>query len=307
MRTVTRSVGRHGLEYYRSHFRESIQHDGAVCLECGKLRKTLGNHVRLKHNLTLDDYREKWGFNRQTVFVAASTAAKLRRLALKRDLGSQGSAELMAKARAARRARLPTRLESRLDNSEIKKKLYATGWQPRRRRKVSDGTLRRLARGPAADPGRIAAKAGVSVDTARRRLQALGLLPPRHTRWTVDRERILALRRQGLWPLEIARRMRIDPQLVRKTLWLLRGQGVGVPTPPRPRPSNRRRVTDDAFLTAFRRGGSPPTIATRLGVSKRYVIAKTHRLRLLGLVPPAARGPASSTRKETKPNATRRS
>ena len=41
---MTRSVGRHGLEYYRSHFRESIQRDGAVCLECGKLRLTAFRH-----------------------------------------------------------------------------------------------------------------------------------------------------------------------------------------------------------------------------------------------------------------------
>ena len=40
MRTVTRSVGRRGLGYYRFHFRESIERDGAVCLECGKLLLT---------------------------------------------------------------------------------------------------------------------------------------------------------------------------------------------------------------------------------------------------------------------------
>src|SRR5262249_18007141 len=103
-------------------------------------------------------------------------------------------------------------------------------------RKVDDRTLRRLAEG-GVDTKRVARLAGLSVDQTRRRLQALGLLPPHRPRRLVDRHRVLALRREGLWPAEIARRFPVQAQLVRKSLWLLRHQGVDVPTPPRPRPN----------------------------------------------------------------------
>ena len=283
--------GRRRLAYYRAHFLESVRPDGAVCLECGRLRKTLGTHMVFLHLMTLDDYREKWGFNRQTTFIAASTAAKLRRLAVKRNLGAHATAELLAKARAARRpGSMARRAQTRITLSESAKRRYAAGWKPRRFRKVDDRTLRRLAREGLALK-RIARKARLSVDQTRARLQALGLLPPRRPRRTVNRQRILALRREGLWPLEIARRMRITPQLVKKILWIFRNQGVKVPRPSRPRPIKNRRVTDEAFLAAYRRGGAPAAIAARLRVSRAYVIFKTYYLRKRGkIVPVRQRG-----------------
>ncbi|MGH7390862.1 MAG: MucR family transcriptional regulator [Candidatus Rokuibacteriota bacterium] len=135
------------LAYYRTHFLESLRPDAIVCLECGKLRKTLGTHVVFMHDMTLDDYRERWGFNRQAVFIAASSAEKLRRLAFARKLGADASAAFMARVGAARRGtKQPMRLQARLAASASKKALYASGWQPRRFRKVDDRTLRRLAR-----------------------------------------------------------------------------------------------------------------------------------------------------------------
>lgn len=286
MATWHRSPGRRGVGYYRAHFLESIRPDGVVCLECGKLRKALGTHVRFLHPMALDDYREKWGFNRQTAFVAADTAARFRRLALKRKLGAYGSAEKLAKARAARRPKARVqRPEARLRHSEAKKRLYAGGWQPRRYRKVEDSKLRSLAKRNV-DTKTIARKTGLSIDQARNRLQALGLLPPRQRRRPADRQRILDLRTEGLWPLEIARRLRVQPQLVRKILWQLRRQKVIVPTPSRPRPIKRRKMSDERFLRAHRRGGTPAQIAERLAVSRAYVIHKTWYLRRRGLLAP---------------------
>ena len=283
------SSGPRGVGYYRAHFLESIRPDGVVCLECGKLRKTLGSHMLLAHEMTLDDYREKWGFNRQTSFLAASTAAKFRHRALKRNFGAHGSAETLAKARAARRwHHIRLRPEARLQRSESKKALWASGWQPRRTLKVDDRTLRRLAKKDL-DLRRIARQAGISVRQLRRRLQALGLLPPARRRWRVDRQRILALRRRGFWPLEIARRMGITGYLVGKTLRFFRRQGIEVPTPRRPRPTWNRRIHTDVFLRAFRRGGTTAEIAARLGVSRGYVTAKTWYLRRRGRLAPAPR------------------
>jgi hypothetical protein len=277
--------GRVRVGYYRIHFLESIRPEGIVCLECGQLYKALGTHLRRQHHMELDDYRESWGFNRNRAFVAADTAARLRRWALKRNLGAAGSGEKLAKARAARTWPRIMRPEARLKLSEQKKALYASGWQPPRHRKVNDRTLRRLAREDD-DLQRIARKAGLSRDQTRLRLQALGLLPPRRRRRLVNRERILALRRQGLWPLEIARQMQLKVQVVRKILWSLRGQGIPVPTPSRPRPIKNRVATDAEFLSAFRRGGTIDGIAARLGVSRLYV-HKTYRLRRRGLIAPA--------------------
>jgi len=286
--TRGRSPGRRGVGYYRAHFLESIRRDGVVCLECGKLLKALGSHLRLLHHVALDDYRETWGFNRQTAFVAADTAARLRRLAIKRNLGANGSGELMAKARATRRRKDQVqRLESRVRQSEAKKRLYADGWQPRRYRKVEDGRLRSLAK-RSVDAKTIARKTGLSVDQARNRLQGLGLLPPRQSRRPADRRRILDLRTKGLWPLEIARRLGIRPQLVRKILWQLRRQRVTVPTPSRPRPNKWRKMSDQRFLRARRLGGTTVQIAKRLCVSRAYVIRKTWHLRRRGLIAPVS-------------------
>jgi type I restriction enzyme S subunit len=283
-----RSPGRRGVGY-RAHFLESIRRDGIVCLECGKLLKALGSHLRLSHHIALDDYRETWGFNRQTAFVAADTATRLRRLAVKRNLGAHGSAELLAKARAARtrKARVQ-RPESRVRQSEVKKRLYASGWQPRRYRKVEDGRLRLLAK-RSVDTKTIARKTGLSIDQARRRLQALGVLPPRQRRRPADRQRILALRSEGLWPLEIARRLHTGPQLVRKILWQFRRQGVPVRTPSGPRPIKRREVSDERFLRARRLGGTPAKIAERLAGSRAYVTYKKWYLRRRGLIAPVPR------------------
>ncbi len=274
---------RQRVAYYRAHFLESLRDDGVICLECGALRKMLGTHVLRLHHMRLDDYRERWGFNRQTRFVAPDTAERLRRLALTRELGAYGSRENLAKARAAKRLQdLPRRRQARLQISESKKALYASGWQPRRYRKVGDRTLRRLTR-KAVDTKRVARETGLSIDQTRRRLQALALLPPHRPRRRIDHQRILALRRQGLWPLEIARRLRIQPS--------------------RPRPIRQRRVADNEFLAAIRRGGSTARIAERLGVSRAYVIYKTWYLRRHGLIAPVLRRgkPQPGQRPETRP------
>ncbi|MBI3824971.1 MAG: MucR family transcriptional regulator [Candidatus Rokubacteria bacterium] len=280
--------GGYRLAYYRANFLASLRPDGIVCLECGRVRKALGTHLRFRHGVTVDDYRERWGFNRQTTFIAASTAEKLRQVALKRKIGARGreGRALMVKARAARSVKSRAwRPEARLRASEAKKRLYASGWQPRRYMKVSEPALRKLvAKGY--DLARIVRTTNLSRDQARTRLQQLGVLPPPRRRRVIDRTQILALRRQGLWPLEIARRIGAKPQAVRKILWQLRNQGVKIPTPGRPRPIKRRLMSDEDFLKAWRHGGRPVDVARRLGVSKQYVIYKTAYLRGRGLIPP---------------------
>jgi len=66
------------LAHYRAHFREAIQKDGVICLECGAIFKYLPGHL-CKHNLTSEEYRAKWGYNRTTILERISTRRKKRR------------------------------------------------------------------------------------------------------------------------------------------------------------------------------------------------------------------------------------
>jgi predicted transcriptional regulator len=69
------------LAYYRTHFREAVQKDGVICLECGAIFKYLPGHL-CKHNLSSREYRAKWGYNRTTPLERLSTRRKKRRNAL---------------------------------------------------------------------------------------------------------------------------------------------------------------------------------------------------------------------------------
>ena len=41
--------------------KKSVFQDHIVCLECGKSFRTLKRHLQIDHNLTTDDYRERYG------------------------------------------------------------------------------------------------------------------------------------------------------------------------------------------------------------------------------------------------------
>ncbi len=131
------------LEHYRGHLREVLREDGVVCLECGRICKTMGVHVLKGHSLSLDDYREKWGYNRQTRFTRADTHEKMRQRPQTVALLGHVRPDALQPAWAARR-RLTRRREGRLAISEGKRALSATGWQPRRHRKIDDDAFRAL-------------------------------------------------------------------------------------------------------------------------------------------------------------------
>ena len=46
------------LAYYRAHFREAVQRDGVICLECGAIFKYLPGHL-CKHKLSSHEYGDK--------------------------------------------------------------------------------------------------------------------------------------------------------------------------------------------------------------------------------------------------------
>jgi predicted transcriptional regulator len=67
----------------------SIASDYIICLEDGKKFKSLKRHLRTHHNLTPEQYREKWGLGRDYPMVAPNYAAARSRLAKQIGLGHQ--------------------------------------------------------------------------------------------------------------------------------------------------------------------------------------------------------------------------
>ena len=67
--------------------RKSVSADHIVCLEDGKVFKSLKRHLRTDHNLSPEEYRAKWGLPRDYPMVAPNYAASRSELAKKMGLG----------------------------------------------------------------------------------------------------------------------------------------------------------------------------------------------------------------------------
>jgi predicted transcriptional regulator len=68
---------------------KSIVTDYIICLEDGKKFKSLKRHLRTHHDLTPEQYREKWGLGSDYPTVAPNYAAARSRLAKQMGLGQQ--------------------------------------------------------------------------------------------------------------------------------------------------------------------------------------------------------------------------
>ena len=68
--------------------RRSVADDHVVCLEDGKTFKSLKRHLQTVHGLTPDQYRERWGLNRDYPMVAPAYAKARSALAKGMGLGA---------------------------------------------------------------------------------------------------------------------------------------------------------------------------------------------------------------------------
>lgn len=66
----------------------SITEDHLICLEDGKPMKMLKRYLRTRHNLTPDEYREKWGLPTDYPMIAPRSAAQKRASARTTGLGT---------------------------------------------------------------------------------------------------------------------------------------------------------------------------------------------------------------------------
>jgi len=69
--------------------KKSISADYLICLEDGKKFKSLKRHLRTYHDLTPDEYRERWGLSPNYPIVAPNYAKKRSTLAKKMGLGQK--------------------------------------------------------------------------------------------------------------------------------------------------------------------------------------------------------------------------
>ena len=69
--------------------RSSVKPDYIVCLEDGKRQKMLKRHLMTNHNMTPDEYRQKWGLAADYPMVAPNYAEQRRTLAKSIGLGTK--------------------------------------------------------------------------------------------------------------------------------------------------------------------------------------------------------------------------
>jgi ROS/MUCR transcriptional regulator protein len=239
------------LAYYRAHFREAVQKDGVICLECGAIFKYLPGHL-CKHNLSSHEYRAKWGYNRTTPLERLSTRRKKRRNALAMKLGSLAPRDAHQKATKARRGHgLPYRPERRLITTEAARARVAAGFRLADR-KASKVVGNHLQASPTYRPVR---------------------RPRRGSRFEPSKSdlKILARRKRGLWLSQIAQVVGMQVRSVEHRLRRLKESGFTTPTPTSPRPNAHRKVTDEKLLALARSGLSIPEIAAKVGIATQNV------------------------------------
>ncbi len=274
------------LVYYRGHFREAIREDAVVCLECGSLFRDLRSHLLWKHELLTDEYREHWGYNRNTPLLTPDLHELLRRKALEQRLSEKSPIGILEKAiEAARRSTAPRRKEFCLNRSEHFAARYAAGWRPGVPKKAQDHTLRTLV-GSGLTLAEIAARTGYTRARLQQRLRALGLMDPPRPR--LPEPELKALLQQGLWPSQIAAKTGRTVSAINLRKRRLRQRGVAVPRPLGPTPNAKRRVSDEQIIAMVQTGIRLTDMARKAGIAAQALLARLRGLRRRGVLPAPA-------------------
>ena len=82
----------------------SVRPDHLVCLDCGQHFSLLKRHLRTDHQLTPEQYRQRWQLSLTYPMVAPAYAKTRSTLAKQFGLGRKGSAGRKMAARKARRS-----------------------------------------------------------------------------------------------------------------------------------------------------------------------------------------------------------
>ena len=73
--------------------RKSVTPEAIICLECGRKLQMMKRHLHTDHDLTIDEYRAKWGLPHDYPVVAPNYAAKRSQLAKDIGLGRKTGAK----------------------------------------------------------------------------------------------------------------------------------------------------------------------------------------------------------------------
>ena len=65
--------------------RRSVHRDHVICLDCGYRGKTLARHIAMRHGLSADEYRQRWGLRSNHLLTAPAYSE--RRSILAKELG----------------------------------------------------------------------------------------------------------------------------------------------------------------------------------------------------------------------------
>lgn len=87
--------------------KKSVSDERITCLEDGKTFKSLKRHLMTHHNMTPDEYREKWHLPRDYPMVSPAYAAARSALAKSMGLGRKPKAAPEPKKVPAKRGRKP--------------------------------------------------------------------------------------------------------------------------------------------------------------------------------------------------------
>jgi predicted transcriptional regulator len=78
--------------------KKSVFDDHIICLDCGKKLKMLKRHLNTDHEMTPEQYRERWGLGREYPMVAPDYASTRSALAKKIGLGRKAGTKMPPKA-----------------------------------------------------------------------------------------------------------------------------------------------------------------------------------------------------------------
>jgi predicted transcriptional regulator len=73
----------------KASIRSSVKPDYITCLDCGKRQKMLKRHLMTNHEMTPDQYRQRWGLSAEYPMVAPNYAEQRRTLAKSIGLGTK--------------------------------------------------------------------------------------------------------------------------------------------------------------------------------------------------------------------------
>jgi predicted transcriptional regulator len=67
--------------------RRSVRPDAITCLDCGRHQRVLKRHLMTAHQLTVDEYRKRWGLKSDYPMVAPNSTVRRREIAKSIGLG----------------------------------------------------------------------------------------------------------------------------------------------------------------------------------------------------------------------------